>query len=156
MSLKYRTGQGTSASNFTDLVVKVGDTLPIGTEVDYDGNTAPAGWQEVDNVLWTNPAPTADFAGQEITLSDSITNYSHYEVIYKQSPTGTTALNTGKIPINFGCYLLSNSNFIARRTSNVPNANKLTFADTIINGTYGQAGTTANGLLIPYQVIGYK
>ena len=48
MSLKYRTGQGTSASDFTDLVVKVGDTLPIGTEVDYDGQTAPAGWQEVD------------------------------------------------------------------------------------------------------------
>lgn len=47
MSLKYRTSAGTSASDFTDLVVKVGDTLPIGTEVDYDGQTAPAGWQEV-------------------------------------------------------------------------------------------------------------
>jgi hypothetical protein len=49
MSLKYRTSAGTSASNFTDLVVKVGDTLPIGTEVDYDGQTVPAGWQEVDD-----------------------------------------------------------------------------------------------------------
>ena len=48
MSIKYRTGQGTSASDFTDLVVKVGDTLPIGTEVDYDGQSVPAGWQEVD------------------------------------------------------------------------------------------------------------
>lgn len=52
MSLKYRTSAGTSASNFTDLVVKVGDTLPIGTEVDYDGQTAPAGWQEVSSA-WT-------------------------------------------------------------------------------------------------------
>lgn len=49
MSLKYRTSAGTSASNFTDVVVKVGDTLPIGTEVDYDGQTAPAGWQEIDD-----------------------------------------------------------------------------------------------------------
>lgn len=49
MSIKYRTSAGTSASDFTDLVVKVGDTLPIGTEVDYDGQTAPAGWQEVDD-----------------------------------------------------------------------------------------------------------
>ena len=48
MGIKYRTGQGTSASDFTDVVVKVGDTLPIGTEVDYDGQTVPAGWQEVD------------------------------------------------------------------------------------------------------------
>ena len=51
MSLKYRTSAGTSASDFTDLVVKVGDTLPIGTEVDYDGQTAPAGWQEVSSNL---------------------------------------------------------------------------------------------------------
>ena len=50
MSLKYRTSAGTSASNFTDLVVKVGDTLPIGTEVDYDGQTVPAGWQEVNPI----------------------------------------------------------------------------------------------------------
>ena len=49
MSIKYRTSAGTSASNFTDLVVKVGDTLPIGTEVDYDGQSVPAGWQEVDD-----------------------------------------------------------------------------------------------------------
>lgn len=49
MSLKYRTSAGTSASNFTDLVVKVGDTLPIGTEIDYDGQSVPAGWQEVDD-----------------------------------------------------------------------------------------------------------
>ena len=49
MSLKYRTSAGTSASNFTDLVVKVGDTLPVGSEIDYDGQTAPAGWQEVDD-----------------------------------------------------------------------------------------------------------
>lgn len=49
MSIKYRTGQGTSASDFTNLVVKVGDTLPIGTEVDYDGQSVPAGWQEVDD-----------------------------------------------------------------------------------------------------------
>lgn len=49
MSIKYRTSAGTSASNFSDLVVKVGDTLPIGTEVDYNGQTAPAGWEEVDD-----------------------------------------------------------------------------------------------------------
>lgn len=48
MGIKYRTSAGTSASNFSDLVVKVGDTLPIGTEVDYDGQSVPAGWEEVE------------------------------------------------------------------------------------------------------------
>lgn len=29
--------------------VKVEDTLPVGTEVDYDGSTIPEGWEEVDD-----------------------------------------------------------------------------------------------------------
>ena len=31
------------------ITVKAGDTLPVGTEVDFNGNTIPAGWEEVDN-----------------------------------------------------------------------------------------------------------
>ena len=31
------------------LGVKVEDTLPIGTEVDYDGQDIPEGWEEVDD-----------------------------------------------------------------------------------------------------------
>lgn len=30
-------------------VVKVGDTLPIGTEVDYEGSVVPNGWEEVSD-----------------------------------------------------------------------------------------------------------
>ena len=30
-----------------------GDTLPIGTEVDYDGTTIPNGWEEIDDVVVT-------------------------------------------------------------------------------------------------------
>ena len=33
---------------YKDIYVKSFDTLPIGTEVDYDGNTVPDGWTEVD------------------------------------------------------------------------------------------------------------
>lgn len=39
--MKYRDENG----DFQDLYLKTGDTLPIGTEVDYDGDTAPAGWE---------------------------------------------------------------------------------------------------------------
>ena len=31
------------------MIVKVGDTLPIGTEVDYDGSVVPDGWEVVDD-----------------------------------------------------------------------------------------------------------
>lgn len=29
--------------------VVTGDTLPIGSEIDYDGETAPVGWQEIED-----------------------------------------------------------------------------------------------------------
>ena len=34
---------------YKDIYVKSFDTLPVGTEVDYDGNTVPTGWTEVPN-----------------------------------------------------------------------------------------------------------
>lgn len=62
MSLKYRTSAGTSASNFTDLVVKVGDTLPIGAIIGFDTTgTIPNGWEyyaenQIKKISPTTPA----------------------------------------------------------------------------------------------------
>ena len=42
--MKYRDEDG----DFQELYFKASDTLPVGTEVDYDGETAPAGWEEID------------------------------------------------------------------------------------------------------------
>lgn len=34
-----------------DIIVKATDTLPIGTEVDYNGTDVPDGWEEVENTV---------------------------------------------------------------------------------------------------------
>ena len=34
---------------YKDIYIKTFDTLPVGTEVDYDGETVPDGWSEVNN-----------------------------------------------------------------------------------------------------------
>lgn len=34
-----------------------GDTLPIGSEVDFDGDTVPTGWQVVNNNIVSNGSP---------------------------------------------------------------------------------------------------
>ena len=51
---------------YKDIYVKAFDTLPVGTEVDYDGNTVPDGWEEVysDNIL------VANLTTNNITLSE--------------------------------------------------------------------------------------
>lgn len=38
-------------NEWKDLTVKAGDTLPIGTIVDYDGDTVPTGYEEVENTI---------------------------------------------------------------------------------------------------------
>lgn len=107
MSLKYRTSAGTSASNFTDLVVKVGDTLPIGTEVDYDGQTVPAGWQEVDdpNVYSTAEKRIGTWIdGKPLYRKVFKGNFSDQLPEYVKGDINTTNLNIDK-PIKYNGYI---------------------------------------------------
>ena len=46
-------------NEWKDLTVKAGDTLPIGTIVEYDGNTVPSGYEEV-NSYSTDEVKTGD------------------------------------------------------------------------------------------------
>lgn len=42
---------------YKEIVVKATDTLPVGTEVDFDGNEVPSGWSAVDD-SWVAVANT--------------------------------------------------------------------------------------------------
>lgn len=45
--MKYRDPE---TGEFKELYVKAVDTLPVGTEVDYEGEDVPAGWEEVESI----------------------------------------------------------------------------------------------------------
>lgn len=111
-------------------------------------------------VLWENPNPITSFAGQSITLNDSIENYSYYEIIFIAYANTNIASNrfisTGKVLgnrtkiNNFDTYMR------IREVNNVSGTN-MTFGDSLTYTTYGSStGLAANANLIPYQVIGYK
>lgn len=71
-------------NEWKDLTVKAGDTLPIGTIVDYDGDTVPIGYEEV-NSYSTTEVKTGDtwidgkpiyrkvFTFSNIVLSNAVT-----------------------------------------------------------------------------------
>ena len=65
-SPKKYTIKSTIQEPYKDIYVKAFDTLPVGTEVDYDGNTVPDGWEEVPsaNIL------VANLTTNNITLSE--------------------------------------------------------------------------------------
>ena len=70
---------------YKDIYIKSFDTLPVGTEVDYDGETVPSGWTEVDDILWENENPTQAFPSQNITLSSD--DYNYLEIYYWRTTT---------------------------------------------------------------------
>jgi len=53
-----------------------------------------SGEQYTETVLWTNPSPTADFAAQTVTLSDSIGNYKYIGIKYCYSKQITDMVYT--------------------------------------------------------------
>lgn len=99
-------------------------------------------------VGWSNPNPNSSFSKSEITMSVSFNDYSYYEIIYKGYRTNNGVASTGKVPTNFGAFMLYfeySANMAIRNTS-VPNGNKLAFGDA----------STSNDFLTPQQILFYK
>lgn len=94
MSIKYRTSAGTSASDFTDLVVKVGDTLPIGAIIGFDTTgTIPNGWEYYAENQIKKISPTTPANGNiENQYGTSQTNAYSEAYINSAIPTKTSDL----------------------------------------------------------------
>lgn len=105
--------------------VKVEDTLPVGTEVDYDGIDIPEGWEKIsdvyetaEDILWTGDATGGN---TEITLSKDIESERTYR-FYIQSNDIKTLDIKGDVILNS-----SSSSEIAKSTDAVwCNINSLT------------------------------
>lgn len=146
-----------------EYAMPIGDTLPIGSEVDYDGLVVPYGWEQIDDnpkVLWENPNPITSFAGQSITLNDSIENYKYYEIIYiayaNNSLSQDTFLSTGKL-VGERTKLFSVDHYSRRRPVSGVSGTNVTFGDGGTCTAYGtDTWSTMNALCVPYQILGYK
>lgn len=116
-------------------------------------------WYSKPKVLWTNPSPTSEFAGQTITLNDSIENYKYYEVMYRRTNSSSTIRNisSGKIPSGQGADLIFAYYYNFIRTIESVRGTSISFQNCNQYQTYGNSTiTTANSYIIPYQILGYK
>ena len=113
-------------------------------------------------VLWSNSSLTSDFAGQQINLSDSLNNYTYYEILFLMSKHETIGVSTGKVNSAYSTSLMSlRSASTIGTISRYRDATRTT--DTKIDFsacTECRGGattvTTANDRIIPYKIIGYK
>lgn len=67
-----------------------GETLPVGSEINFDGQASdiPVGWEEVDNVLWTNSNPSSDFSNQDISINN-INDFNCFKIVIRNSKTSS-------------------------------------------------------------------
>ena len=90
---------------YKDIYVKAFDTLPIGTEVDYDGSVVPSGWTEVEDNFLSNSATVSSLASNTATnISDcSITAPKDglalviINGVYPSANSGMSYVNLGTI-----------------------------------------------------------
>ena len=121
----------------------------------YASNQSPT-----ETVLWTNNSPTSTFAGQTITLSDSLDNYTYVKIKYRIS-TSVSTESSAIVPVSEFVRMTQTSNTFKIGTGSFESSTYVRTAyygsaTTIVFNNGYQLGSTsqANGKLIPVSVIG--
>ena len=143
---------------YKEVVVKSVDTLPVGTEVDFDGNEVPSGWTAVDNILWENSNTAQVMETTEVTLSENINNFSYYSIIFRVDTSQNNYINTGLLPVTAGtmAYAIQDNVIVKRQCEVTDNGNKMKFYTAMRITTYGTGSSQSNNNMTPYKIIGHR
>ena len=97
--MKYRDPE---TGEFKELYVKAIDTLPVGTEVDYEGDEAPAGWEELKNI----PDPTL-YSNEEKIIGTWVAG----QPLYRKVMIFNTAIDSANSENKFA-HNIENANLV--------------------------------------------
>ena len=80
---------------YKDIYVKTFDTLPVGTEVDYDGSVVPSGWTEI--------ADPSTYSTDEVKIGTWIDGKPLYRKVITDSATtaGDRNISISNIPFDY-------------------------------------------------------
>lgn len=113
-----------------------------------------------ETVLWTNPDPSSSFAGQNVTLSDSIGNYKYMKITWKTTTSDTAYSSAYVLVSDLASMTAANGNrfvSISCMWTNVYKRN-ITYnsATSIgISTSYREnASGSNNGVCIPLEILG--
>lgn len=119
--------------------------------------------------MWRNSSPTSAFAGQTVSLSDSILNYDLIEIEYvndtASSSSSSILFDPTKLPTSTSngiCFPIlgsrenTNSNVRARAVYKGSNDSSIYFGSGGMVVGQGGSGQTSNQFSIPTKINGIK
>lgn len=153
--MKYKDIDG----NWKELSIKASDTLPIGTIVEYDGDTIPSGYEEVEDgvVLYENANGSTDGA----TLSDEANNYKILKIYGGENFANSIEEVSGDFTdFTLKIFIIDASGSIYIYSSRYTMSGK----NITLNGTrYTNTQITSSGVVVKnekkykiFKVVGYK
>ena len=164
----------TTFKNLTTATTAVASDILTGkTAYDNNGNlitgnytpNSESGNSLETEVLWTNPNPTANFAAQTITLSDNLSNYRYFKIIYNTnpnhaqnhefiaifSPSDLYPYATNALVI--GGRNTDGNNGVYMRGFGSSSDNTIQFG---LAGKGNETGSSSSSYMVPKQIIGIK
>lgn len=158
-NIKYRDKE---TGEFKDTYSKSGDTLPVGSVVEYDGEEVPAGWEEIESdkaILFSDDSGIID----NIVLNESNSNFEYIDLEYKCNTYGykTTRLyNSNGKNIVLDYTTAASSNIVQTGSSNylISGVNITLQSSCMINhqNNGGVVTEIGNNLIKITKVIGYN
>ena len=122
-----------------------------------------------ETTLWTNSAPSSDFAAQTVTLSDNIQNYDYIKIYVAFSKDALTSVWSELMPISdflntvavsgqgrgvVGLCEVSASSYTRYRLAYYVTDTTIRFSNA--NNVQNSSATQTNNNLIPLRVVGCK
>lgn len=121
---------------------------------------ARGGSELIETVLWTNPNPSTQFAGQTITI-DTVNGYKYIKFVFRKQHTLTdecpavilSVEDWRRCSIAGGYAAVSSS---VRNSQNSPAYHRYISYSSDTSIAISNDVSSANGYNIPYQIIGLK
>ena len=107
------------------------------------------------SLLWTNPNPSDNFAGQKVTINN-LNSYDFLLIVAKGYKTGTRYQQTFIMYSTKQSFLFDIANGQMTIRTLTPSATGITFGDCNYYATYGGSQSTGNDRIVPFEIYGLK
>lgn len=107
------------------------------------------------SLLWTNPNPSDNFAGQKVTINN-LNSYDFLLIVARGYKTGTRYRETFCMYSTRQSAMFDIANGQITLRTFTPSPTGITFGDCNYYASYGGSSSTGNDRIVPHTIYGLK